>query len=222
MSTTTSLMGLTVPLVNDPSPAYVDAIAASFEVLDAHNHASGGAPVPVAGLNINANLPFNDHSATLLRSVRFAVQASLLSASVDNNSLFVYGGDLYFLDGNNYLAQLTVAGQTLGAASGFRGDYASATANAYYNIVPPAAGVYYFQDHVSNAAPIQCGGLWIDDSPNIAPYAPGGLLRLCNITNAVMEGRSLPPGDQGFLYYDITNSRIRAFVGGSWRTVTVV
>jgi hypothetical protein len=216
MSTTTSLMGLTVPQLGDPSPAYVDAIAASLDLLDAHNHASSGAPVPAAGLNINASLPFNNHSAKTLRSAQFAVQVALLSASADNNSLFVYGGDLYFLDGNNLPVQMTSGGQVAGAgASGFKGDYVSANASVYFYASNLA---YLVQDHIGNQAPMECGGIWIDD--NSATPA-GGMLRLASVSNTIMEARSLPVGDQGFIYYDSANNRIRAFVGGAWKTVTV-
>jgi hypothetical protein len=218
MSTTTSLMGLTVPQLNDPSPAYVNAIAASLAVLDAHNHASGsGAKVPVAGLNINAALPFQGHSATGLRSMQMAIQGALLSATADNNSLFVYGTDLYFLDGTNVPVRLTDSGSVAAGAGGdgFKADYVTADASVFYY----ASGFsYLFQDHAAQQAPIECGGLWIDDSTN----APGGgCLRLANVDNTVMEGRTPMLGSRGFLYYDSTNDRIRAYVSGVWKTVTV-
>jgi|SRR4051794_35542715 hypothetical protein len=222
MPTTTSLMGLTVPQLNDSSPAYVDAIAASLAVLDYHNHASGGgAKVPVAGLNINAALPFQGHSATGLRSMQMAVQASLLSATADNTSLFVHGTDLYFLDGNNVPVRLTDSGSVAAGAGGggIEGDYVAFGAHVIYDAEGSSSPQYYFEDHLGTSAPIECGGLWIDDTTNVPG---GGLLRLCNVASSVMEGRSLPLGSRGFMYYDYVNDRIRAYVGGVWTTVQVV
>lgn len=108
MSTTTPQMGLTVPQQNDPSPGYISAIANSFGVLDAHNHASGsGVQVPTAGLNINADLPFSGYSARYLRSTAFASQSSQLNTAADGTSLYVYNGDLWYVTAAGVNVQLT-------------------------------------------------------------------------------------------------------------------
>jgi hypothetical protein len=156
MPTTTSLMGLTVPMVNDPTPDYVAAIAASLALLDAHDHTSGkGAQVPAAALNINAPLSFGGFSATGLRSAQFQSLLGALSASIDNNSLSVANGDLYFLDGSNRSVRITTNGR-MNASGGFGGDYTTANASATYT---SSTRRYTFQDQFAALAGIVCSAL---------------------------------------------------------------
>lgn len=156
MPTTTSLMGLTVPLVNDATPSYVAAIAASLQLLDAHDHTTGkGAKVPVSGLNINAELSFGGFSAVDLRSAHFESLGGALSASIDNNSVHVVDGDLYFLDGSNRSVRLTNNGG-INASGGFGGDYTSANASATYT---SSSRRYTFLDHFGVQAGISCSAL---------------------------------------------------------------
>src|SRR5947209_20444971 len=65
--------GVCGPLgVEPPGTSWLELQNTSFDKVDQHSHAPGfGVPVPSAGLNINADLPFGGNNATALRSARF-------------------------------------------------------------------------------------------------------------------------------------------------------
>lgn len=153
MPTTTTRMALTVPVVGDPSPAHVAAVAASLATLDAHNHANGGAQVPVAGLNINAALPLRGNSARRLRSARLQSLGGALAAEADYGSAFVTGGDLYFLDAEGRAVRFTNGG-SLNSGGAFEGEYISAGALATYSATTKR---YTFLDEFTVLAAVQGG-----------------------------------------------------------------
>ena len=89
-------MGLTLPQPGSttggsPTYTYATEITADLSIIDTHNHTSGnGVLVPTAGLNINADLNFNSHSATGVNNVTAAGAVTITGAgtalSVTNNA----------------------------------------------------------------------------------------------------------------------------------------
>jgi hypothetical protein len=110
----TANMSLTEPGVGVTlSPSWALLMNANMATIDQHNHTTGmGVLVPVAGLNINADLPLNSHSLTLLNSAVFAGAVSGTPAVL---SLYSNGTDLFYKDINGNAIRLTQAG---GPASG--------------------------------------------------------------------------------------------------------
>lgn len=113
-------MSLTLPTVgSETGPGYAYDINNSLNLLDAHNHTPGyGALVPSAGLNINADLTFTNHSATALKACVYTAQSSFLT----NDSTYVKGVDLYYRDGNSNEIRLTQSG---GVAPNFPAEVAN-------------------------------------------------------------------------------------------------
>jgi hypothetical protein len=134
--TTLPNIGLTLPVRGAPgSGVWSDTIDADLGLLDVHNHTTGkGLPVPVAGLNINADLPFGGaFGATQLQRVQFSAVTALAS---NNLSLFVNTADneLYFRTSAGANVKLTSgAALNVGAfTGGIGGDYAAVAAVADY------------------------------------------------------------------------------------------
>lgn len=128
-------MSLIIPQAGDAAASYIAAIAADLQAIDAHDHTTGkGTPIPSAALNINGPLPFGGNSAQALRSAQFANQSALLTATADDRSLFVFNGDLYYLNGSGAVVQISSGSSLhdLSAGFGFYGDYAAYQAQAQY------------------------------------------------------------------------------------------
>ncbi|CAM6005211.1 unnamed protein product [Sphagnum balticum] len=122
-------MSLPIPEIGlDPGPDYASNLNDSLTIVDGHNHTPGyGVPVPVAGLNINADLPLNNYNITGVRSVRLSVNTSALSNGSDVNCLYDLNGDLYFIDGSGDNIQITKAGAVFATSSGITSGTASAS-----------------------------------------------------------------------------------------------
>ena len=110
-------MGLTEPAIgNEPSPVYGTDQNNNFNILDSHDHSSGkGVPVTPAGLNINADLPFNDNNATGLKTVRFQPLTSAPSTGSDIGCVYELNGDLWYNDSAGDQIQLTSGNQVVAA-----------------------------------------------------------------------------------------------------------
>lgn len=99
-------------------PLWAEYINDSLELIDAHDHSPGkGVQITPAGLNINADLPFNENDATELRTVRFADQASTPAGLEDEGIIYMKNGEFCYkdLDGNE--VQLTLNG-TINVSAG--------------------------------------------------------------------------------------------------------
>ena len=135
MSTTPN-MSLIVPDVGTSGPTYATEINTAFDVVDAHDHTPGkGVRIPPSGLNINADLPFNNNDAISLRSTRYTSQTGVLATSDDRNCISSVNGNMYWNNANGVAVQIT-AGNGLNFASlgTIGGDYGAAgvTAAAVY------------------------------------------------------------------------------------------
>ncbi len=122
-------MGLTIPIVGTTvGPTYAQELNNNQSIIDQHDHSPGaGTPVPVAGININANLPFGGYSATGLLSAKFNPQGS---PQTGVNSISVGGVDLYYTDSNGNQIRITQSGSVAG------------TPGSIANLVSPASASY--------------------------------------------------------------------------------
>lgn len=123
---------LPVPTVTI-GPDYAEQNNAAFTLVDSHTHVPGqGLPVPSAGLNIDADLPFNSLNATLLRSSRFVSQASPLAEVTDLACLYTVDGELYYNDVLGNQVRITVSGAVDSSGSGSISGMGATTAAATY------------------------------------------------------------------------------------------
>lgn len=143
----------------DPGPDYANNLSSSLNIIDQHNHSAGnGVLISPNGMNINADLPFNDNNATLLRSARFSVQPNPLSLGTDLGCLYVSGVDLYYNDVNGNQIQLTVSGAVNATSSGI----VSGTASAAFS-----GGVLVVKSSSTSGANVLLGSVELTNSGNL-------------------------------------------------------
>jgi hypothetical protein len=171
MSVTTTNMNLLQPTIGvDTGLTWENNVNTNSSTIDVHNHSSGsGVQINPAGLNINSDLPFNNQNATILRSVRFLSQSSVVLAT-DVGCLYESGVDLYYNDGSGNVIRLTQSGSVIGSAGTITG-LPSGTASASYG-----AGVFVFQS-ATNTSAVLDGGSYIfrnnvASSPGLTLSAP--------------------------------------------------
>lgn len=143
-------MNLTVPTVGTESgPAWATEINGDLSTIDSHNHSTGqGVPIQPNGMNINADLPFNDNNATEIKAARFQAQSvPIPNSGSDVGELYVSGNELYYNDvTGGHQIKMTTNGSVNGAAGTISG-LPSGTASAAYN-----AGVFTFEAATNTAA----------------------------------------------------------------------
>ena len=161
----TSPMGLTVPVPGQTAgPLYAVEVSDDLNIIDVHDHSPGkGNPVPTAGLNINADLPFNDENATTLRSTRFQSQVSPLSVGTDIGALYESGVDLYYNDGNGTQIQITANGTLDASTFGGFTNLAGTTGQALYT---NGTGTFSYTSQTGTSASVTSGPVTIRDVTN--------------------------------------------------------
>lgn len=109
---TTNFMGLDLPIVSVTlGPEYANQNNAAFEKIDEHNHSSGkGVRVPTSGLNINANVDFQENKPYDVLSTQYISNDATLTGANNINSTYVTGGNLYFTNSSGTAVQLTNGG----------------------------------------------------------------------------------------------------------------
>lgn len=178
----TANLGMDLPTVSSTlGPAWATKLNAALELLDAHDHTSGkGARVPSAGLNIDADLPFNSKNATLLRTVRFASQSGALAVSTDLGCVYNVNGDLYWNNGSGTAVQIT-SGASVNAGSGSIGGLPSGSASASF-----ASATFTWRQATNQAALMDVGPLVIRDTAasalGITLQSPVGIAGAYSIT----------------------------------------
>lgn len=125
LSTNTPNMSLPLSVIGVTSGlGWEQNVNTSMSTIDGHNHTPGkGVAIPTTGLNINANLPFNNHSLTTVKSAVFTPQVSLSTLS----AIYVIGNDLYFNDGASNVVQITAGGAVNATSSGISSGTATAS-----------------------------------------------------------------------------------------------
>jgi len=167
---TTPNMALTLPVVSQtPGPTWASEINADLSLIDSHNHTSGkGALVPVAGLNINADLSLATNALTNVKSLGLLDQVSLVTL----NSVYANAGELWWNDGAGNNVQITSNGAVnVGATGNIGGMIGSAAVNY---VSGPLA--YEFIDENGNHASLQAlavrfGSVTVSQSPGSATYS---------------------------------------------------
>ena len=150
-------MSLVVPIVSvAPGPDWASDLNASLTILDQHSHQPGsGVQINPTAIDINANLPFNNNNATLLRTSRFFNQTAILSLPTDLGCLYEAVNELYYNDGVGNVVKITNMGSVVGSAGTITG-LPSGTASAAY---VAGSGTFVFQQATSTAANIDAGSL---------------------------------------------------------------
>ena len=121
-------MSLIVPeVLVTTGPTYATQVNTALDVIDAHDHSPGsGVRITPSGLNINADLPFNQFSATNLKSVSLSAQ---VSASIGNGAVYRVADDLFYKRGDGTVVQITTAaGVNVSGVGGITGLVAPASA----------------------------------------------------------------------------------------------
>lgn len=113
-------MGLSKP---EPSvttgPQWAQMLNDLIDLIDAHDHTSGrGEQIQASALNINADLDFQNNDATSLRSTRYQLGTSVLSASDDKGCVYVKDGNLYFNNSAGAAVQVTSGTSVVSAITG--------------------------------------------------------------------------------------------------------
>lgn len=129
-------------------PQWATDINNCLTIVDNHNHTPGyGTPVPPDGLDINADLPFQNNNLTGARSLRMQPQNAVLSLPDDLTQLYVVGSDLYYNDADGNQIRITQSGAVAG------------TPGSIANLVSPASASYVaisqkfvWQSNVNTAA----------------------------------------------------------------------
>lgn len=99
-------------------PAWASQLNVALTTIDEHDHSNGkGTTVKTAGIEINANLDFNDFTLFGLQSVKLSTLGATLSGPTHAQSLFSYNGDLYFTAGNGTPVQLTTGASIVATPS---------------------------------------------------------------------------------------------------------
>jgi hypothetical protein len=111
----TNFMNLTLPTVSVTlGPEWATEVNAAIEVIDEHDHSSGkGKQVPTSGLNINANLDFQENAAFNLLKVSLISNDTTLTGSSNANSLYSVSGNLYFTNSSGNAVQITNGGSII-------------------------------------------------------------------------------------------------------------
>ena len=162
MATTISPnMNLIVPVVGvEPGPQWASDLNASLSLIDSHNHSSGqGNLVQPNGLNINADLTFQNNNAINLRSARFTPQSANISLPTDLGCLYEVVNDLWYNDGAGNQIRITQGGSIVGSSGNITG------------LVPPASASYVgfpsfsfiWQSNIGVPATMDMGSIIIRD-----------------------------------------------------------
>ncbi len=125
-------MQMPIPVVeNEIGPNYAVDVNNSLIIIDNHTHQPGsGLYITPAAMNINSDLTFQNNRATLLYSLTFTPQTSVIPAvTPDVGALFVSGVDLYYNTINGVSVRITQNGGVVGSPGTISGLTAPASAS---------------------------------------------------------------------------------------------
>lgn len=108
----TTFMNLSLPVVLTTfGPEWARMLNDAMDVIDEHDHSSGkGIKIKPAGIDINANLSFEEFRATDLEATQYSSLDAVLSGASNANSIYSVSGDLYFTNASGTAIQLTNGG----------------------------------------------------------------------------------------------------------------
>lgn len=167
----TTYLGLTLPTVLDPigAPAWATTINANFNLIDAHDHTTNkGSKVPVAGLNLNADLDLSN-----LYRLKRAYSVGLLSQSAaitgDTGSIQSVAGDFYWINSAGTAVKITNgSGLNLSSLGTIGGDYGGTDpASVFYT---NSTKTFSFTQDSGITGHIACGNIFIYESVASGKY----------------------------------------------------
>jgi len=102
-------MSLNEPTVGQTTgPTWATETNSNWESIDAHDHTSGkGVQLTPSSLNINADIEFNQNSATELKSVVLDNTVHGSASGDTNVSLYAYDGNLYYRNASGVGVKIT-------------------------------------------------------------------------------------------------------------------
>jgi len=110
-------------------PQWATDINTSLDAVDGHDHStSKGVRITPAGVNINADLEYNQNSATELKNVIFD---SSVTAATTSYSVYQASGNLYWRNGSGTAVQITT-GSAVNAGAGSISGMTSTDAGVTY------------------------------------------------------------------------------------------
>lgn len=139
MASSGTYLNLTLPDVGSTlGPTWATTLNNAFIDLDDHDHSTQGKSIPSAGLNINADVEFNDNSLTEVKSVVLQSQSTNLTVS---GNLFNRSNELYYYNGSS-VAQITDSGGLSGAKiNSF--NFEQGTSSTTVTLTDANAGFYF-------------------------------------------------------------------------------
>jgi hypothetical protein len=147
----TTFLNLNLPIVTVTlGPVWANQINAAFETIDAHDHSSGkGLQIPTAGININADLDFNEKAALNLKLVSMENRTSTPSGASFATSLSTYAGNLFYTNASGVAIQLTAGGGIV-PSSGNAQVFEPQNVSSNITISPSDTFVYLITDTTSS------------------------------------------------------------------------
>lgn len=197
--TTSPNMFLRIPGVgSEDGPDYaIDINYDLLSILDTHDHSTGkGVQITPDGININADINFNNHFPYGAAGLTFVAQSITPSVGTIYQSV----NDLYYVDGVGNNIRMTQSGGIAG------------TPGSITNLVAPASVTYVagsqtfvFQSNVNVAANLDAGAILLRDlSPNstfaVSLLPPAALASSYDITLPTL------PAAQSFMTLDASGA----------------
>lgn len=145
-------MNLTIPgVLSEPGPDYAVEVNADLVLIGSHDHTTGkGVRVPVAGLNINADLPVNVNNLNNARSYRMNNSPNILNGGADINEIYTFNGNLYYNNSSGTPIKITNSS----AVNSTNTFYSTKSVFADYTISTTETFVYYEVDSHLNTVNI--------------------------------------------------------------------
>lgn len=111
----TTFMNLTLPTPTvTQGPQWASQINTALESIDQHDHSSSkGKPIPTSGINVNADLSFEEYRAISLKSSQYIDQTATLTGSSNASSIYSIGGNLYWTNSSGVAVQVTSGGSVV-------------------------------------------------------------------------------------------------------------
>ena len=126
----TNITSISKPAVGtDTGPTWAENLNTSLDAIDGHDHSTNkGIRITPAAINVNADMEFNQNSATELKNVIFD---SSVTAATTAYSVYQASGNLYWRNGSGTAVQITT-GSSVNAGAGSISGMTSTDAGVTY------------------------------------------------------------------------------------------
>ena len=198
----TPQMNLVLPVVGvTQGPQWATLINNAFTLIDSHNHTTGnGSRVPVAGLNINADLGLSGFNLASVLSTRYQNQTAALAGAGDVRSTYVVNGDLFYNNASGVAVQITSGtGINIASLGTIGGDYGGSNpaavnfseATSTYSFLesPGIVGRMGFGPFTVFNESLASSGVTITAAPSFSSYTMA-LPNSAPVDNTVIKGAS--------------------------------